>query len=112
MKTLISAKLAGSVLLAALGALAVFHVLVLAEVLPSEIVWGGRIEDPSDNLVMLETAALIVTLVFALIVAAKVGYVKMPRLGKVVRIGICARHRARVEHCAADRVGSRWKGDV
>jgi hypothetical protein len=87
MKTLISAKFAGSVLLAALGALAVFHVLVLAKVVPSEIVWGGQIEDPSEDLAMLETAALIVTMVFALIIAAKVGYVKMPSLRKVVAIG-------------------------
>ena len=43
--------------------------------------------DSTGNLVLLETTALIVTLLFALIIAAKVGYVRLPRLRKVVNIG-------------------------
>jgi hypothetical protein len=88
MKKLISAKSAANVLLVAMGALAVFHVLVLAKVLPSDIVWGGRMGDAPDiNLVVLETTALLVTLLFALIIAAKAGYVRLPKLRMVVHIG-------------------------
>ena len=59
MKKLISAKLAGNILLAALGVLFVFHILVLLGVLPADIVWGGQITDAQTNLVMLETVALV-----------------------------------------------------
>jgi hypothetical protein len=79
MKKLISAKSAANVLLVAMGALAVFHVLVLAKVLPSDIVWGGRMGvTPDINLFVLETTALVITLLFALIIAAKAGYVRLP----------------------------------
>lgn len=87
MKKLVSAKSAANVLLAAMAALAVFHVLVLVKVLPPDIVWGGRMGDKPGNLVVLETTALLVTLLFALIIAARVGYVRVPRLRKVVLIG-------------------------
>jgi hypothetical protein len=88
MKRLISAKSAANVLLVAMGALAVFHVLVLAKVLPPDIVWGGRMGDaPESNLVVLETTALLVTLLFALIIAAKAGHVRAVKLRKVVHIG-------------------------
>jgi hypothetical protein len=88
MKKLISAKSAANVLLVAMGALAVFHVLILAKVLPSDIVWGGgRMGVTPNNLVALETTALVITLLFALIIAAKAGYLRVPKLKKVVHIG-------------------------
>ena len=69
MKRWISARLAGNILLAALGFLLVFHVLVLFEVLPAEIVWGGMIQGGQTNLITLETVALVMTLLFMLIAA-------------------------------------------
>lgn len=86
-KKIINVKPAANVLLAAMGVLAVFHVLVLLKVFPSEIVWGGRAGRSPDKLVVLETTALIVTLLFAMIIAAKVGYVRVPKLRKLVNIG-------------------------
>jgi len=86
MKQIISAKLAGNLLLGIYGLLAVFHVLVLARVVPSDIVWGGQIGNSSQNLVTLETTALIVTALFAAIVAAKIGYISVGRFGKVVNV--------------------------
>ncbi len=88
MKKLISAKLAAILLLAILGGLAVFHVLVILGIVPSGVVWGGRIADSSDNLVVLETTSLVVTIIFALIIAARVGYVRVSRFGKVVHVGM------------------------
>lgn len=88
MKKLISVKLAGIILLAALGLLAIFHILVLLGVIPADIVWGGMIQGVPSNLVTLETVALLVTLLFIVIIAAKTGYVQAGRLSGVVNIGV------------------------
>ena len=88
MKNLISAKLTGKILLAALGLLAIFHILVLLRVIPADIVWGGRIQGVPSNLVTLETIALLVTLLFFVIIAAKTGYVQAGRLSGAVDLGV------------------------
>ena len=88
MKKLISAKLAGNILLAALGGLFVFHILVLFGVLPADIVWGGQITDAQANLVMLEAVALVVTLLFMFIVAVKTGYIKMDKFRGAINLGV------------------------
>lgn len=88
MKKRISAKLAGNILLVALGLLVIFHVLVLLRVVPAEIVWGGRIQGLPSNLVTLETIALLVTLLFFVIIAAKTGYVQAGRLSGAVNLGV------------------------
>jgi hypothetical protein len=44
MKKPISARLAGNILLVALGFVLVFDILVLLSVIPADIVWGGRIQ--------------------------------------------------------------------
>jgi hypothetical protein len=88
MKRLISARLAGNILLAALGLLFIFHVLVLFGVLPAEIVWGGMIQGGQTNLITLETVTLAMTLLFMLIVAARIGYMQVGRLSGAVRVGV------------------------
>lgn len=87
MKKLISARQAANLLLIALGVLVVFHVLVIVGAIPADIVWGGRIGDSSENLILLEATAVTVALIFAVIIAAKIDYLKVPRLEKVVNIG-------------------------
>jgi hypothetical protein len=88
MKKLISARLAGNILLVALGLLALFHILVLLGVIPADIVWGGMVQGVPSNLVTLETVALLLTLLFILIIAAKTGYVQAGRLSSAVNIGV------------------------
>jgi hypothetical protein len=88
MKKLISVRLAGNILLVAMGLLLVFHVLVLLGVIPADMVWGGMIQGGQANLVTLEGMALVVTLLFLLIIAAKTGYVQAGKLSAVVNIGI------------------------
>ena len=88
MKKLISAKLAGNILLFSLGLLFIFHVLVLLKVIPAGIVWGGQIKGVPANLVTLETVALLVTAVFILIVAAKTGYLQAGKLSGAVNVGV------------------------
>ena len=88
MKKWISAKLAGNILLAAFGLLLIFHILVLLGVIPADIVWGGMIQDAQSNLVTLEVIALLVTGLFMLIIAAKLGYIQVGKLSGIVNIGI------------------------
>jgi hypothetical protein len=88
MKKLIGARLAGNILLASLGLLFIFHVLVLLGILPAGIVWGGQIRGAQANLLTLESAALLVTLLFIVIVAAKIGYIRADKLSGIVNIGV------------------------
>jgi len=88
MKKIISAKLAGNILLFSLGLLFIFHVLVLLKVIPADIVWGGQIQGVPANLVTLEIVALLVTAFFILIVAAKLGYLQAGKLSGAINVGL------------------------
>lgn len=88
MKKLISEKLAGNLLLISLGLLAIFDILIMLNVVPSNIVWGGQIKDPAANLIVLELIALVVTFIFAIVIAAKMDYIKAGGFTKAVNIGV------------------------
>ena len=88
MKKLISERLAGNVLLISLGLLAIFDILILLNIVPSNIVWGGQIKGLAVNLVVLELIALVVTFIFAIVIAAKLAYIKVGRFTKAVNIGV------------------------
>ena len=88
MKKLISEKSAGNLLLISLGLLAIFDTLILLDVLPPNIVWGGQIKNPAKNLILLELIALAVTFIFAIIIAAKMDYIKAGGFAKAVNIGV------------------------
>ena len=88
MNKLISTKLAGNLLLGSLGLLAVFHILVLLRVLPADIVWGGAIQNSPTSLFPLEMISLLVTLLLAVVIAAKAGYIKTFRFRTAVNIGV------------------------
>jgi hypothetical protein len=87
MKKLISAKWAANILLISFGLLAVFDILILLNILPSDIVWGGQIKDPTNKLIFVTTGFLVIFL-FAIIVAAKVNYIQAEKLRKTANIGI------------------------
>ena len=88
MKNWISAKPAGNILLTSFGILIIFHVLVLLGIIPADIIWGGQVGSLPLSLLTLEIIALVVTLLFALAVAAKTGYVKAGKFKPVATIGV------------------------
>jgi len=88
MNKVIPVKLAGSVLLIALVLLAILHVLILFQVVPPGIVWGGQLGGSPGNLVVLETIALLVTLFFALIIAVKAGFIRTTRFKRAAGLGM------------------------
>jgi len=85
MKELISAKTAGNVLLVLFGLLVVFHILILLNLLPSNVVWGGRAGSPS-SLGTLLTVSLIFNVLFAIVVAAKIGYIEVGILSRMSKV--------------------------
>jgi hypothetical protein len=82
----ISTKLAGNILLIIFGLLMVFHILVLLNLLPSDIVWGGQAGDLPLSLRTLETISLIFTALFAIVVAAKIGHIKIGKFISVINV--------------------------
>ena len=87
MKKLISTRLAAKLLIVVFILLAIFHVLILFEVLPADIVWGGHINDSSTNLIAYELIALFIILLFIMIVAAKINDIKQNKSRTLVNIG-------------------------
>lgn len=88
MRKLLSAKVAGNILIVALGLLMIFHVLVLLGFLPSNIVWGGQAAGSPANLRALELVALLVTLLFGILAAAKLDYIKLGRFRIIATVGM------------------------
>jgi len=84
MKKLVSAKLAGNILLFSLGLLLVFHILALLKITPADMMWGGQAT--ATNIITLEIIALAVTLFFGFVIAAKTGYVDAGKFAGVVNI--------------------------
>lgn len=85
MSKLISAQTAGNVLLVLFGLLVAFHTLIVLNLLPSTIVWGGRTGGSSNPRALL-MVSLIFNVLFALVVAAKIGYIEVGNLSKAINI--------------------------
>ena len=62
-----------------------FHALVVVGVIPSALVWGGRLRDQSQML-RFESGALVVTLLLLAAVAVQAGYVKFRVPQKVMTV--------------------------
>jgi presenilin-like A22 family membrane protease len=85
MKKLISVKLAGTILIVCMSLLTIFHLLILFHVLPSNIVWGSRLKNPSEVLLM-ELIAFAVTILFFVIIVVKVS--KPAKFRKLINVGV------------------------
>jgi len=83
MRRLISTRTSGNVLLALFALLAAFHIVLLFNLLPSSIVWGGR-AGSSSALPGLLTISLIFNFLFAIAVAVKIGYIKVAKDSRVI----------------------------
>jgi hypothetical protein len=65
-------EIAGIILLTLFSLAIVFHLLVLMEIIPNEIVWGGRIT-VKEELYIIESISIFTNLLFLLIVSIKTG---------------------------------------
>lgn len=72
--------LAAICLLVLLALLFLFHLLVLAGIVPATIIWGGRTRT-SAELLRLEIVSLLILVIAAFLVAARAGYLNvMPEM--------------------------------
>ncbi len=88
MQKLISAKLAGVIILIILSLMVVLHILILSKLIPSDIVWAGQVGESSSNLLILELTALLVTLLFGVIILMKLGLIFQGKSRKAVDLGV------------------------
>lgn len=86
MKKLLSAKLAGNLLLILFGILIGFHLLILLNLLPDNIIWGGQAAGNPARTRTLELVSLVLTILFAGVVSAKIGYIKAEKFAGAINI--------------------------
>ena len=88
MKKIMSANLAGKILLGGFILILVMHALILIQVLPSSIVWGGQVNADQSNLLPLEIVAITLTLVFTGVVVAKMKSLQAGESKKLINISV------------------------
>jgi hypothetical protein len=88
MKKLLSAKLAGRILIGAFILMLIMHVLVLTGVMPSILIWGGQVAADGSNLLQLEIVAISLTLIFTGIAAGKMKQLKTGQSNRWINIGV------------------------
>lgn len=81
----INLKFAVNSILTILSLMVIFHILILAQIIPYANVWGGRIESVSQ-MRFLETVALIITLFMTWISAMRGGYLKTALSRKTIHV--------------------------
>lgn len=74
MKKWISFRLSVQIFLGFIFLAILFHLLVMAGMVPSDIVWGGRLHS-QDELVKMESISLIILVFMALIIAIKARWI-------------------------------------
>ncbi len=79
--------LAANIMLTLLVGVIVFHVLVLAEVIPYNIVWGGRLKSPAE-MRRFEFVSIAINILVISAVAMKGGYIKAIVPARVVDVSL------------------------
>ncbi|MEJ2635597.1 MAG: hypothetical protein P8184_09925 [Calditrichia bacterium] len=90
MKKIISAKLAGQIVLYILAALLIMHFLIIFRIIPLQIVWGGQIDDAGSNLLFLEVIAISATVLFMVLIGLKMQNLKNSRSNLLINAGTWA----------------------
>lgn len=88
MKKILSAKLAGRILIGAFILMLIMHVLVLIGVMPSNFIWGGQVAADGSNLLQLEVVAITLTLLFTGVAAAKIKQIESGKSNRWINIGV------------------------
>jgi hypothetical protein len=80
-------RIATIVLMIILSLVVIFHLLVLLQVVPFEVVWGGRLQDPAQML-LFETISIAVNLIMLGVVAIKAGILKVKVKQTIIKIAL------------------------
>lgn len=84
---MLSVSFAGNALLLLFGLLFIFHLLVLFEAIPYDIVWAGKIKG-RRYLRKMESISLLVLGLAAMIVSLRMGYINFFKNPDVINIGM------------------------
>ena len=71
----IDTKICGKIIIAILTMLVLFHLAILSGLLPMNIVWGGRLQD-KDEMILLELFAIFINALIILLVSMRLGFIK------------------------------------
>lgn len=88
MKKMITATLAGKILLGAFFLMLIMHTLILMKIVPASLVWGGQVAEDQSNLYQLEFIAIVVTLLFMGLIMIKMRKLKASATNRWINIGI------------------------
>ena len=86
MKKLLSKKLAGIILICSLIFLMIFHLLVIINILPRDIVWGGTIDE--NSVIKYEIIAFLITGFLLFMASVKAGYINNNIIKKIANVFI------------------------
>lgn len=87
LKSFIPEPIAINGLIITISLVIVFHFLVIAGIVPFDIVWGGRLRDRAQMLAF-ETASIIINLIMLLIISIRAGFIKTSIKMKFINIMI------------------------
>ena len=87
MRSLVSVQTAARIMIIILSLIIIFHLGVLAGIIPYKIVWGGRLENTTD-MIRFEVVSIGINLLMVVIVANKSGYLNWGKSKQWVRIGL------------------------
>jgi hypothetical protein len=87
MESLFDTGLVGNILLALLSLLIVFHLLIIADIIPHSIVWAGKINS-RVQLVRMESISLVVLVLAIFLVALRLEYLTFLKYPAVANGGM------------------------
>ncbi len=85
MLTIDTKQIASRGLLLILSLVILFHLLVIAGVIPFQVVWGGRLKDTSQMLVF-ESVSILLNLLMLTVVSIQAGLVKVTLNQRILKI--------------------------
>src|SRR3954452_16527654 len=85
MKKIITQRLATNFLLMTLSLMVIVHFLILFQIIPFQVVWGGRITDQSQ-VMRFELISITVVSILLVIVAIKAELIKSRMKSKVISV--------------------------
>lgn len=87
MKKFISFELAANASLVLYGIFFIFHLLVLAGIIPLNIIWGGRIKNRND-LIVFEVFSIVLLFICILLTLLRTKYVNHAKFKTITQIGM------------------------
>ncbi len=87
MNKFISSRFASTALLLIFALVILFHVLVLAGVIPFSMVWGGRIQS-QEQMISFEIISILINIIMIAVVAIYAGYLNLKINPKIIKMAL------------------------